>query len=265
MKINNLNAYYGSKQILNNLSFSLNQGEFTCIIGPNGCGKSTLLKILSNIEQYDLKSSGEITIDNSSIHTLSRKQLSQKVSFMTQAENSVWNVSVKDLILTGRYSHTDFSRWYSNTDKEIVSNIIQDFHLEHLHDRSVNSLSGGEFQRVRIARSIAQESKFVLLDEPIANLDFTCQHDIMKILQSIAKEKNIGVVMAIHDLNLASLFADRIIIVKPIANLTENENQIQFGSVEEVFTPKIMQSLYGKSADIFEHPILHKPQIYINL
>ena len=256
-----LNAFYNSKQILQNIHISLNKGEFTCIIGPNGCGKSTLLKLLAGIHIQSLHSTGLIAINNISIEELSRKQIAQQISFMPQSENSTWDFTVAETVLTGRFSHTEFSRWYSKKDKEIVQSIICELHLEHLKNRSVNTLSGGEFQRVRIARSIAQQSHFLLLDEPIANLDFTCQHDIMTKLKEIARTKNIAVVMAIHDINLATAFADKIVLVNPIDVINNSESQIKAGTVTEIITKENISTAYKTHCEIYTHPLLNCPQI----
>ena len=256
-----LNAYYNNRQILRNIDISIPKGKFTCVIGPNGCGKSTLLKLLAGIKQQSLRSSGIITINSNNIKKLSRKQIAQQVSFMPQAESSTWDFSVEDTILTGRFSHTEFSRWYSKDDRQIIESIMNELNLGSLKNRSVNTLSGGEFQRVRIARSIAQQSNFLLLDEPIANLDFTCQNDIMLKLKEIAHEKNIGVVMAIHDINLAAVFADKILLVNPIDGVDRTNDQTQFGNVEEIITKENLCKAYKTTCDIYTHPILHCPQI----
>ncbi len=259
-----LNAFYNSKQILQNINITLKKGEFTCVIGPNGCGKSTLLKLLAGLRVQALHSTGTITIDSQNITELSRKRIAQQISFMPQSENSTWDFTVADTILTGRFAHTEFSRWYSKKDKEIVRSIISELNLDNLANRSVNTLSGGEFQRVRIARSMAQQSEFLLLDEPIANLDFTCQHDIMTKLKEIVHEKNIAVIMAIHDINLAASFADKILLVHPISTITKNIAQTQFGTVAEIITKENICNAYNANCDIFTHPLLNCPQIFAN-
>lgn len=260
----NLTADYGQKNILQNISFSVKCGELVCIIGPNGSGKSTFLALLAGIERSGLKTKGIINLNGHSIESLSRREIATYVSFMTQTEHNTWDFSVRDIILTGRFSHTPWTQWYSQDDYRLVENAMQELAIMHLADRPIHSLSGGEFQRVRIARSLVQQSPLLLLDEPVANLDFGCQHVILKKLQSIAHSQNTAVIVAIHDLNVAASFADRIALLHPFGHLCSTENQLITGTTEELFIPDILNKVYGSDFRIFKHPVFGYPQVYVH-
>ena len=127
-------------------------------------------------------------------------------------------------------------------------------------NRSVYSLSGGEFQKVRIARTLSQETDFLLLDEPCANLDFTVQKELLTLFQSLAHEKNKGILISIHDINAASRFADRIELLPPLKN--NPEGGLISGKANEIFTQENIEKTYGKGLNIFRHPVYDCPQIY---
>ncbi len=259
----NLSAWYGEKKVLHDISFKAQQGEFVCIIGPNGSGKSTFLALLAGIERTGLKSKGNVSIGNKIIHGMKRQEIALNISFMTQNEQSVWDFLVKECILSGRFAHTSWSKWYSKSDKELVEKAMCEISIEHLKDRSIHSLSGGELQRVRIARSIVQQSPIILLDEPVANLDIGCQDVILKKLRDIAHTKNTCVIMAIHDLNAAAAFADRIVLMKPVPILKENEQQVISGTAENIFKSDILNDVYNAQFETYIHPVFGYPQICV--
>ncbi len=263
LQTNNINAWYGEKKILSNISIEAHCGEFMCIIGPNGSGKSTLLALLAGIERSTLKSSGTIKISEKYLHSMKRQDIAVNVSFMTQTEQSVWDFLVREYVLAGRFVHTSWSKWYSKEDKELVESALHELNIFHLANRSVHSLSGGELQRVRIARSIIQQSPIILLDEPVANLDIGCQNVILKKLKEIAHKNNTCVIIAIHDLNAAAAFADTIVLMKPVSILNENEQQIISGSADKIFSADILNGVYNAHFTSYKHPVFGYPQVCV--
>ncbi len=247
ISVENLFAKYKSNKILNGVSFDVLQGELICLCGPNGCGKSTLLSVLAAVNDNDLKcenfpnlkvfeKSGSLK-ESFFIKDLKRKDCAKIISFMGQNENSMWNFSVYDVILSGRFAYSKNGS-YSKEDFLIVDEIIEELNLGELKNRNVHTLSGGEFQKVRIARSLAQTPKFIFLDEPAANLDFVFEPKLMELLKNIAKSKNIGIVLSIHNVNEIDGYADKVIM------LPKGQKNV-FGNVDEVLNEENLKLTFG--------------------
>ena len=224
--LSGLSAYYGKKSVLKNVSLSIKQGELTCLCGPNGCGKSTLLSILAGVPDQSLKVlQGTVSqrsslqalnnpsqIDALSLHKLPRKLAAKTVAFMQQNEYSTWDFTVRELVLQGRFCHTK-NGFYTKQDEELADQALRELQIEALAQRPLHSLSGGEFQKARIARAICQQADFILLDEPAANLDFVYEPWLLKKLKALAHEKEIGILLSVHDINLAASYADTLILL----------------------------------------------------
>ena len=170
LKVCNLNAGWNKNQILFNINISIKKGEFICLSGPNGSGKSTLLSIMAGVQTEPVFGNIKESVP---ISCLNIKQRAKTVSYMQQKEFPTWDYSVKDIVLTGRFPHTNFTGFYSKADFYAAEKAIEQLNLENLANKSILELSGGEFQKARIARAVAQETEFMLLDEPVAGLDFT--------------------------------------------------------------------------------------------
>lgn len=262
----NLSATYktGSqtKQILNNISIQIEQGEFVCLCGPNGSGKSTLMTILAGLGNTisNFKITGaeqQPSIMHNSRYTqlseFTQKQIAQKIAFMQQNEYSTWDFTVKELILQGRYSYSK-NGWYTQNDHLTVEKIIRQMNLSEYADRSVHSLSGGEFQKVRIARALAQTPEFLILDEPGSNLDFIYEPKLLETLKKIAKEQDIAVLISIHDVNLASRIADKIAFLPP-------QKPLICDTVENIFTEENLKYTYNTELQIYTHSVYNKKQV----
>ena len=245
--VENLFAKYKSNKILNGVSFEVLQGALICLCGPNGCGKSTLLSVLAAVNDNDLEcenfpkvqifeKSGNLK-ESIFVKELKRKDCAKIISYMGQNENSIWNFSVYDVILSGRFAYSKNGS-YSKEDFLIVDEIIEELNLGELKNRSVHNLSGGEFQKVRIARSLAQTPKFMLLDEPAANLDFVFEPKLMELLKNIAKSKNIGIVLSIDNVNQIENFADKVIM------LPKGKKNV-FGNVKDVLNEENLKLTFG--------------------
>ena len=245
-------ASYGSHQVLNNISLTLNKGDFICLCGKNGSGKSTLLKLFSGTYPLNKRA---LHITGGSISPVFKdpRLASQKISYLPQSETPAWNCNVLDCILQGRFSRTEGI--YTLQDKDIACKMADAIGIGHLLDRTIFSLSGGEFQKVRIARSLTQEPEFLLLDEPCASLDFTAQNELFLTLKELCKSTNTGVLMSIHDINAAARYAD-------ILGLLPVNKPLLLGSVSQIFTAQNLNATFDCKIKIFNHPVLNCPQIY---
>lgn len=242
LSASNINFAYKNHKVLDSVTISVPQNSFICLTGPNGSGKSTLLNYLYKNCQID------------GMNISSPKERAKTIGFMGQSETSLWNYSVRDFVLMGRYCHTGASGFYSSKDFQVTDSILEQVQISKLADKSINSISGGEFQKTRIARCLAQEPKFLLLDEPVANLDFSYQEEIISILKDLCKTKDMGILISIHDINLAARFADTIALLPKLSPLI-------MGTVEETLTAENLKKTYGSSFKTFIHPVYNCLQI----
>src|SRR5574344_743805 len=296
LEVKNLSASWDGQPLLRNISLVLHSGELVCLTGPNGSGKSTLLTLLAGIKETGLQIetaeelpsfNGKFLIGGLKQKHCTRKEIARHISYLTQNETSSWNYKVRDIVLTGRYSHTGVSGSYSAHDYEVVDSILEELHISSFADKSIFSLSGGEFQKVRIARSLAQEPDMLLLDEPVANLDFGYQAELLSFIRDLAHGKkstttsgvNIpGVLVSIHDLNTAARFADTLVLLPKIdsqkidesrddndstkASATNQNQKMVTGKPEAILTPEVLQSIYGAKFGTFMHPEYGCVQVY---
>jgi iron complex transport system ATP-binding protein len=260
LQVKNLFAEYENCPILNDISFELLQGEFVCLCGTNGCGKSTLLNVLANVQNDSLKITNakilpSIKTDEKIIELskLSRKECAQFISYMPQNEFSTWNFSVKDIVESGLFCHQKHF-FKTKKDDELIKSVLDDLQILHLENRLVNSLSGGEFQKVRIARALVQNPRFILLDEPASSLDFVFEPELMEFLKNAAHTKNIGILISVHNVNLAIRFADKIML------LPKNQ-PIIFGEPSQIITTENLEKTFKTQIQLFNHPIYNCTQI----
>ncbi|WP_027624011.1 ABC transporter ATP-binding protein [Clostridium lundense] len=238
LQVNKLGFSYEKTPILKNISFETNSGEITCLLGPNGTGKTTLLKCISRLITPSL---GNVFVDGVLINKMKTKEISKLFSYVPQSTHSTFPISVIDIVLMGRVQSINFK--VKEEDKQIVFNILEEMNLNNIAFKNINSLSGGERQRVFIAKAIAQQSPIILLDEPTSSLDMKNQLETLDIISSLAKEKNIMAIMSIHDLNIASMYADKIIMLK-------NCGVYASGNTEEVINEENIKQVYGVKAKV---------------
>jgi len=229
---------YGSINALEDISMDVEDGEVVSLVGPNGSGKSTLLKCINKILK---PRTGAILMAERDVKTLRLKELARLLGYVSQSATHAFSSTVFDAVLLGRRPHVSWG--VAVRDKEIVSRILVMVGIEGLAMRQFNELSGGERQKVLIARALAQEPQLLLLDEPTSNLDLRHQLEVLGLVSKAAKESGISVVMAIHDLNLASRFSDRLVFLK--------EGRVYaFGEPQQVLTSDIIRAVYGVEAVI---------------
>ncbi len=206
--IKSLTFGYNGSMILDNLNMVVEDSEVLGLVGPNGSGKTTLIKCMDKI----LKPKGSILIDGRDIDTVSRTELAKRLGYVPQSSSTPLATTVFDTVLMGRRPHISWR--VSDSDLDKVADILGLLHLEYLAMRDFSQLSGGQKQKVLIARALAQEPEVLLLDEPTSSLDMKHQLEVMETISSLVKEKKISAVMALHDLNLASMFVDKLAILK---------------------------------------------------
>lgn len=248
----NLKVGYEEKVIIENLSLNINKGEVVSIIGPNGCGKSTLLKTLSRIIK---PMSGGIYIQNESIKNLKSKHISQKVCLLSQHNDAPGDLTVEELVYFGRIPH---KKWYESktkSDEEIVNWAIENTGLKRYKNTPINSLSGGERQRAYIAQALCQKPDILLLDEPTTYLDISYQLEVMELVREINEKFNITIVMVLHELNQASKYSDRLVIMK-------DGEIVSDGCPREVINKETIKQVYKIECDIDNDPISNKPRIH---
>lgn len=241
LEIKNLSFSYKNKEVLNEISFEVYSGTFLSILGANGAGKTTLMKCINGI--LKLKK-GEILIDGKNFSNQSLKEKSKIMSYVPQITSSFdMNLTVFDTVLLGRVPHKTFK--FSERDKQIALKNIKKLDLEHYLFNYVGELSGGEKQRVLIARALTQEAKILILDEPISNLDLKFQLETMKILKNLAKENNLIVITILHDLNFAVSYSNKILFLK-------NGKINSFGDTKKIITTSNIKEIFSVEIDIVQ-------------
>lgn len=233
-------SYNKEREILSDISFELNNGESIFLLGPNGTGKTTLLKCINHILT---PSSGKITINGENIANMTPAMIAKKIGYVPQYNNNVFSMNVIDTIMLGRISFA--GRRIRTEDKDIVFDLIDKLHLQKFAFKNINEMSGGERQRVFIARALAQEPEIIILDEPTSSLDLQNQMFTLELITDLAKNKNLGVFMSIHDLNLTSLYADKVLVLK-------GSKIYAFGKPNDVLTEKTVKEVYGVNAAVTE-------------
>lgn len=212
LKVQNLCGGYDGVPILHDISFSVEPGQRLCIMGPNGCGKTTLLRSIAGLLPYE----GQVHVCGEDMQTLSRRELAKKVALMSQLSSVYFSYTVYETVLMGRYVHSS-GRAFSRTsaeDRQIVLDSMERTGTLELKDRLVTELSGGQLQRVFLARTFAQSPKIILLDEPTNHLDLKYQIQLIEDLKDWADREDRCVVGVLHDINLALDFADTILLLE---------------------------------------------------
>ena len=250
LNLESISLKLDNRQILKDVSLEINEGEIVSVIGPNGAGKSTLLNVLTGDINPD---SGEISYDNKQLKQISIQERAFTRSVMSQMQTLVFNFSVKDVIEMGwlQRGNSDFSNNFSMAFK----NVTKECNVHNLIHRKFNSLSGGEQRRVHFARTLLQlwrpsesnDPRYLLLDEPTANLDLSSEMLLMNILKKRAS-LNVGILVILHDLNLASHFADKIAIIK-------DGEIMAFGEPEKIMEDAFLTSVYEVPIKVKHDPL----------
>lgn len=253
LELENLTCGYESGFSVRNINLKVEQKEFLGIIGPNGSGKTTLLKAIS---RYLKPQKGHVLFKGKNIWELPIKDLFKKIAIVTQ-EIKVASMSVEEFVLLGRIPHfKKFQLLETEKDFEIAKECMNITDTLRLRNKSLDTISGGEKQLVNIARALAQEPELLLLDEPTAYLDIRYQVEILNLMKRLNKHLGITIIMIIHDLNLASEYCDRLVLL--------NEGKIsKIGTPHEVLTYEIIEEIYKTIVIVKENPLSKRPYIFL--
>ena len=245
--VDGLSFSYGEKSIFNNVDMQVKKKHFVGLIGPNGCGKSTLLK---NIYKLYEPNNGSVFVDGKDINKIKAKDFAKQVAVVSQESNHQFDFSVEEMVMMGRFAHKKLLESDCGRDTDIVNSAINRVGLDGFQNRSFLSLSGGEKQRVLIARALAQNSEVVVLDEPTNHLDIKYQIQVMELLKSL----NVTTFAAIHDFNIAAQYCDQVYVL-------HNGQVHSWGSPEEVLNENMFNEVFGVNAHINTNPYTDKLHI----
>ncbi|MBE8718488.1 iron ABC transporter ATP-binding protein [Cellvibrio polysaccharolyticus] len=240
IKVSSVSKHYGDTTVVNDVSLEIPAKGVTAIIGPNGAGKSTLLSMISRLLPM---SQGQITVDSLDVVTTDSKQLAKRLAILRQDNHLPLRLTVRDLVAFGRFPHSGGR--LTTQDKPIIEQAIAYLNLQNLADRFLDELSGGQRQRAFVAMVLCQDTDYVLLDEPLNNLDMRHAVDMMKTLRRAADELGKTVVLVLHDINFASCYADQIIAMK-------NGHLALQGSPETVITEENLRDIYELDIQVNE-------------
>jgi iron complex transport system ATP-binding protein len=251
IKLEQIGFRYNEHWVLKDVSFEVEKGEFIGIIGPNGSGKTTLLKVIDGIL---MPQEGDIWINSTPMNNLKRGNLAKIISVVPQESLMIFPFTVQEIVLMGRAPHLGKWRFEGETDFRIAHQAMEMTDTLSLADRSTNALSGGERQRVLIARALAQQPQIMLLDEPTAFLDIKHQIDFFDLVKTLNKDQALTVIAATHDINMASLYCDRIILLR--------SGSIHCtGSPDEVISESNIKEVYKTNVTVDRNPVTGQPRV----
>ncbi len=233
--IQDLSFQYRSAPVLQGLSFNVGKGKILGLLGPNGSGKSTLIKCINQI----LRPQGRVVMEGEDIHSMHVSDVARRIGYVPQSETMGMSMTVYDAVLMGRRVHMGWRP--ADRDLEVVARVLDEMKIESLAMEDIWELSGGQRQKVFIARALAQEPEVLLLDEPTSSLDLKHQLDTMETIRSLVERSGISVVMAIHDINLAARYTDTVALICKGAIY-------DIGQPQKLFTPQAVRDVYGVEA-----------------
>jgi iron complex transport system ATP-binding protein len=251
LEVRDVTIKYEDAVVLRDISFELERGKVIALLGANGAGKTTILRALNGLLKL---SGGAISLNKKPLGEYSRSEIARKIAVVAQENETRFPVNVLEFVLTGRFAHGTAFGWETESDLEFAKKALEMCDLARYEKRLMNRLSGGERQRAVLARALATEAEILLLDEPTANLDLSHQALMFKLVRSRCSQSNYGAIVITHDLNLASEFADEIIV------LSGGKISAR-GTPGEVLTDRVIGEAFGVKVLLDEHPASGKVRV----
>ncbi|MGE6230712.1 ABC transporter ATP-binding protein [Paenibacillus chitinolyticus] len=238
VEVKGVSKLYGSKHVVENVSVQIGKGKITSFIGPNGAGKSTLLSMVSRLIDKD---QGEVLIEGKEIGQWNSNDLAKKISILKQSNHINIRLTIRDLVGFGRFPYSQGR--LTAEDKKYIDEAIQYMDLGDIQDKYLDELSGGQRQRAYLAMVLAQDTEYILLDEPLNNLDMKHSVQIMKVLRRLVNELGKTIVIVIHDINFASCHSDYIVALK-------NGRVVKEGTTDEIIDSAVLKEIYDMDIEI---------------
>ncbi len=235
------------------IDFSLHRGELLAVIGPNASGKSTLLKLLAGLLRVE---AGAVLLDGRPVGSLSLRERARRIAVVQQESPLHFPLRVLPFVLQGRHARTGLLQFESEAHVEVARRALVRTQAAHLSDRFVQELSGGEKQRVILARALAQEPELLLLDEPTLHLDIGFQVELLRLVQTLARRERYAVILVSHELNLAAEFADTVLLL-------DQGHPVRLGPPDEVFERELLEQVFKTELDVFLHPESGRPRVVL--
>jgi len=251
LEVQSLTVGYANYEVLRDVSISIDSGEILAVVGPNGVGKSTLIRAVSGI---NLIRSGRVLVDGQDVTRLSAQQRARFMAVVPQARELPAAFTVYQTVLLGRTPYLSWLGKAGMRDHAVVSLSLKRTDLAGMAERRIGELSGGEQQRVLLARALAQDTPILLLDEPTTHLDLQHQSNLLNLVRLLVQEKNLCVLMVLHDLNLAGLYADRVALIA-------NGGVFAMGEPAKVLTAQNLSTVYRVPVDVIPHPEYGTPLV----
>lgn len=248
LEIKGLTFRYTDVDVLKSIGLTVPRGSFTAIIGPNGSGKTTLLKTVAKLL---VPREGEVQISGKSVQAYSAKALARNVAMVHQNTDAAFDFNIEEVVLMGRYPYLSRFQGESESDLALAEAAMRFTGTTHLREKTLQSVSGGERQRVMIAKALTQATELLLLDEPISHLDIKYQMEIMRLCKRLNREEGLTIVTTLHDINLAARFADYMVM------MSDGEIRYQ-GAPEDVMTREAIRHIYDIDVEIINwtHPLV---------
>ena len=242
LEVTDLAQGYGDNTVIDGIDLTVESGEVVTLLGPNGSGKSTMVKTICGVME---RRRGSITIDGVDIDDYDKNELAKIVAYVPQKNDFFGFSTVYDSVLIGRKPYVKWS--YSKDDIHIAAESMIAMNIQDLYDRPVQNLSGGQLQRVTLARALTQQPQIYVFDEPTSALDLRNQLDTLKLMRAVINRDNSCMLIALHDLNLALRYSDKVLAIK-------NGKTYKFGKTEDVIDEKMIYDIYGVQSEIIDTP-----------
>lgn len=252
LSTHNLSVGYHDKAIVKQVNLSIPEGKIIALLGPNGCGKSTLLKAMARILS---PMEGHVQWQGKNLHSIASKKLAQQLALLPQTQPIPEGIKVKDLVAYGRSPYTGFWGRLNRQDQLIIDSVMHETGITELADQLVSELSGGQRQRVWLAMTLAQDTPYLLLDEPTTYMDLSHQVELMHLLRKLNKQGK-TIITVLHDINQAARYCDHLIVMKQGSIITQ-------GSPESVLTQTLMKDVFSLNAQIHRDPIAKTPMCVV--